>query len=162
VEGDRQLWELGSLRSEVQHGYHNTLLVDTVQAMGVASCVPKAREVKYDLVHNIEALLPVQSMPLCIHTSVYKPQLGISIEVEAAGVGIPASCISVRYRSGTGLGPLIPLLDWFWHLHLCSFRYQTHWMPNSPIQIFSKIHRDIRKSRCTTGVNDTGGNFATG
>jgi hypothetical protein len=32
-------------------------------------------------------------------------------------------------------------------------------MPNSPIQIFSKIHRDIRKSRCTTGVNDTGGNF---
>jgi hypothetical protein len=24
-------------------------------------------------------------------------------------------------------------------------------------QIFSKIHGDIRKSRCTTGVNDTGG-----
>jgi hypothetical protein len=27
--------------------------------------------------------------------------------------------------------------------------------------IFSKICRDIRKSRCTTGINDTGGNFAT-
>jgi hypothetical protein len=29
-------------------------------------------------------------------------------------------------------------------------------------QIFSKIREDIRKSRCTTGVNDTGGKFATG
>jgi hypothetical protein len=28
-------------------------------------------------------------------------------------------------------------------------------------RIFSKIRRDIRKSRCTTGVNDTGGKFAT-
>jgi hypothetical protein len=25
-----------------------------------------------------------------------------------------------------------------------------------------KIHRDIRKSRCTTGINHTGGKFATG
>jgi hypothetical protein len=29
-------------------------------------------------------------------------------------------------------------------------------------RIFSKIRGDIRKSRCTTGVNDTGGKFATG
>ena len=29
-------------------------------------------------------------------------------------------------------------------------------------RIFSKIIGDIRKSRCTTGVNDTGGKFATG
>jgi hypothetical protein len=29
-------------------------------------------------------------------------------------------------------------------------------------RFFSKIHGDIRKSRCTTGVNDTGGKFATG
>ncbi len=29
-------------------------------------------------------------------------------------------------------------------------------------RIFSKIRRDIRKSRCTTGVNDTGDKFATG
>ncbi len=29
-------------------------------------------------------------------------------------------------------------------------------------QIFSKIRGDIRKSRCTTGVNDTGGKFAAG
>ncbi len=28
--------------------------------------------------------------------------------------------------------------------------------------IFSKIRRDIHKSRCTTGVNDTGGKFAAG
>ena len=29
-------------------------------------------------------------------------------------------------------------------------------------RIFSKIRGDIRKSSCTTGVNDTGGKFATG
>jgi hypothetical protein len=29
-----------------------------------------------------------------------------------------------------------------------------------PFQIFSKICGDIRKSRCTTGINDTGGKFA--
>jgi hypothetical protein len=28
--------------------------------------------------------------------------------------------------------------------------------------IFLKIRGDIRKSRCTTSVNDTGGKFATG
>ncbi len=27
---------------------------------------------------------------------------------------------------------------------------------------FSKIHGDIHKSRCTIGINDTGGKFATG
>jgi hypothetical protein len=26
--------------------------------------------------------------------------------------------------------------------------------------IFSKIHGDIRKSRCTTGINDTSGKFS--
>jgi hypothetical protein len=31
-----------------------------------------------------------------------------------------------------------------------------------PFRIFSKIRGDNRKSRCTTGVNDTGGKFATG
>ncbi len=29
------------------------------------------------------------------------------------------------------------------------------------LQIFWKILGDIRKSRCTTGINDTGGKFAT-
>jgi hypothetical protein len=29
-------------------------------------------------------------------------------------------------------------------------------------RIFPKIHGDIRKSRCTAGINDTGGKFATG
>ncbi len=35
-------------------------------------------------------------------------------------------------------------------------------VPLRPFQIFSKIRRDIRNSSCTTGINDTGSNFATG
>ncbi len=35
-------------------------------------------------------------------------------------------------------------------------------IPLGPLGIFSKIRGDIRKSRCTTGINDTGGKFATG
>ncbi len=31
-----------------------------------------------------------------------------------------------------------------------------------PYQIFSKIRGDIHKSRCTIGINDTGGKIATG
>ncbi len=31
-----------------------------------------------------------------------------------------------------------------------------------PFWIFSKIRRDIRKPKCTTGINNTGGKFATG
>ncbi len=34
--------------------------------------------------------------------------------------------------------------------------------PLEPFRFFSKIHGDIRKSRCSTGINDTGGKFATG
>ena len=34
--------------------------------------------------------------------------------------------------------------------------------PLRPFQNFLKNRGDIRKSRCTTGVNDTGGKFATG
>ncbi len=33
---------------------------------------------------------------------------------------------------------------------------------NRVISKFSKIHGDIRKSRCTAGINNTGGKFATG
>jgi hypothetical protein len=32
-------------------------------------------------------------------------------------------------------------------------------MPFGPFQIFLKIRGDIRRSRLTTGVNDTGGNL---
>jgi hypothetical protein len=39
---------------------------------------------------------------------------------------------------------------------------QSQSIPLGPFQIFSKIRGEIRKSRCTTGVNDTGGEFATG
>ncbi len=35
-------------------------------------------------------------------------------------------------------------------------------IPLGPFRIFSKIRGDIRKSWCTTGINDTGGKFATG
>ncbi len=38
----------------------------------------------------------------------------------------------VPEHSGTGLGPLIPVLDWFRHRHFCSFRYRTDWMPSIP------------------------------
>ena len=31
-----------------------------------------------------------------------------------------------------------------------------------PFRIFSKIRGDIRSSRLTTGINDTGGKFSTG
>ncbi len=39
---------------------------------------------------------------------------------------------------------------------------QPQSIPLGPFQIFSKIRRDIRKSRCTTGINDTGGKIAAG
>jgi hypothetical protein len=39
---------------------------------------------------------------------------------------------------------------------------QSTGIPLGTFQIFSKIHDDIRKSRCTTGINDTGSKFATG
>jgi hypothetical protein len=39
---------------------------------------------------------------------------------------------------------------------------QPQSIPLGPFRIFSKIRGDIRKSRCTTGVVDTGGKFATG
>jgi hypothetical protein len=47
------------------------------------------------------------------------------IEAVAAGIGIPAFSISVRYgtvpeHSGSGLGFLIPVPGWFQHLHSCS------------------------------------------
>jgi hypothetical protein len=35
-------------------------------------------------------------------------------------------------------------------------------MPLGLFQILKKILRDIRKSRCTTGINDTFGKFAPG
>jgi hypothetical protein len=38
---------------------------------------------------------------------------------------------------------------------------QPQSIPLGPLQIFSKNCGDIRKSRCTTGIN-TGGKFATG
>ncbi len=39
---------------------------------------------------------------------------------------------------------------------------QPQSIPWRPFRIFSKIRGDIRKSRHTTGINDTGGKFATG
>ncbi len=39
---------------------------------------------------------------------------------------------------------------------------QPQSIPLGPFQFFSEICWDIHKSRCTTGINDTGGKFATG
>jgi hypothetical protein len=57
---------------------------------------------------------------------------GIGIEVDAAGIGIPASCISVRYKS-------IPVPDW-----VPIFRYQT----GSGIGIF--VHSGTGLTGCQT------------
>ncbi len=38
----------------------------------------------------------------------------------------------VPEHSGTGLGPFIPVPDWFQHQHFGSFRYRSDWMPGSP------------------------------
>ncbi len=51
---------------------------------------------------------------------------------------------------------------WFSGFFYESVSPQPQSIPLGPFQIFSKIRKDIRKSRCTTGVNDTGGKFATG
>jgi hypothetical protein len=48
----------------------------------------------------------------------------------------------------------------FWFFYE-SVSPQPQSIPLGPFRIFSKIRGDIRKSRCTTGVNDTGGKFAT-
>ncbi len=39
---------------------------------------------------------------------------------------------------------------------------QPQSIPFRPFQIFSKTRGYIRESRCTTGINNTGGKFATG
>ncbi len=49
----------------------------------------------------------------------------------------------------------------FWFFHE-SVSPQLQNIPFRPFRIFSKIRRDIRESRCTTGVNDTGGKIAAG
>ncbi len=48
----------------------------------------------------------------------------------------------------------------FWFFSWISFPPAPS-IPFRPYRIFSKIRGDIRESRCTTGINDTGGKFAT-
>jgi hypothetical protein len=48
----------------------------------------------------------------------------------------------------------------FWFFFHESVSPQPQSIPLKPFQIFSKINRDICKSRCTTSINDTGGKFA--
>ncbi len=38
----------------------------------------------------------------------------------------------VPEHSGTRLGTLISVPDWFRHQHFCSYRYRTDWTPDSP------------------------------
>ncbi len=49
----------------------------------------------------------------------------------------------------------------FWFFHE-SVSTQPQSIPLGPFRFFSKIRRDIRKSRWTTGINDTGGKIPTG
>jgi hypothetical protein len=49
----------------------------------------------------------------------------------------------------------------FWFFYE-SVSPQPQSVPLGPFRIVSNIRGDIRKSRCTTGVNDSGGKFATG
>ncbi len=46
----------------------------------------------------------------------------------------------VPEHSSTGMGPLIPVLDWLWHRHFCSIRYWTDWMPDSPAFWHKKMY----------------------
>jgi hypothetical protein len=46
----------------------------------------------------------------------------------------------------------------FWFFHE-SVSPKTLSIPLGPFRIFSKIRGDIRSSRLTTGINDTGGKF---
>jgi hypothetical protein len=45
---------------------------------------------------------------------------------------------------------------------LLAFSFISFSIPLGVFQLFSKIREDIRKSRCTTGINNFGGKFATG
>jgi hypothetical protein len=49
----------------------------------------------------------------------------------------------------------------FWFFYE-SVSPQPQSVPLGPFRIFSKIHGDIHKSRCTTGINDNGDKFSTG
>ncbi len=50
-------------------------------------------------------------------------------------------------HSGTGLGPLFSVPDWFQHRHFCSFRYLTDRMPDSP------TFRHLRKGYSTPSTS---------
>jgi hypothetical protein len=52
------------------------------------------------------------------------------------GIGIPAFVILVCF--GTGLGHLLPVLDWFLHRQLFSFQCRTNWVQLSPVIQHSK------------------------
>ena len=50
----------------------------------------------------------------------------------------------------------------YWFFFHESVSPQPQSIPCRPFRIFSKIRGDIRESRCTTGINDTGGKIAAG
>ncbi len=92
-----------------------------------------------------------------IDDNVYFMHSWASIHADAAGIGIPASSISVRYRSipvPDGV-PVIPVPDWFRHQLFCSFRYRTDWTPESPAfrhlkKHFTKVKRVAFTPRTST------------
>jgi hypothetical protein len=67
------------------------------------------------------------------HRIAFYPLLGTGIEENSAGVGIRHLIRHpVLEHSGTGLGQLFPVLDWFRHRLFCSFQYRTGRMPDGP------------------------------
>jgi hypothetical protein len=81
-----------------------------------------------------------------IDDNVYFMHSWASIHADAAGIGIPASSISVRYRSIPVLNwvPIITVWDWFRYQLFCWFRYRTDWMPDSPA--FRHLKKTLYKS----------------
>jgi hypothetical protein len=68
--------------------------------------------------------------------------------VSQSGTGVFRYRIGSSY-SGTGLGPLIPVPEWFRHQHFYSFRCRTDWIPDSP------TFRHLKKG-CTKHVHTAG------
>jgi len=56
---------------------------------------------------------------LCGHQRAKGPQLGVGIKTDATGIW---SLRPVREHSSAGLGPRIPVPDWFQRQHFCLFR----------------------------------------
>ncbi len=83
-----------------------------------------------------------------------------------SGPGCPETCGS---GFGSGFGTLAQTIQGTVSQDFLLLVFFMNQFPPSPrvshynrFEFFSKIRGDIHKSRCTTGINDTGGKFVTG